>query len=274
MGASTSKTIIGVAVVALLAGAGAAVLLTRPDATKDAAPDQASLAATELREASGALISAPAVQYAGWYTDDDGEQIVLNARVTADGTTSGHIAVRRLTATFLDLGDRTFAKSEGVFWKLYGHESDDRTYWNRWISVPPEFFDRDFDNTLTPARLAGTLDPVGRTLTRGPETIVNNEKAVPVSDGTLTWFITTSQPRRLVKLTEGDNLELTLTWLTDAERVTLLTEAKKDVAGLRTAVDVDTTKRSVSAADVKKLTEKLSSAAAGSPPAGQPAPSK
>ncbi|WP_433832104.1 hypothetical protein ACQP2E_15265 [Actinoplanes sp. CA-015351] len=268
----TSKTIIGVAVVALLAGAVTAVLLTRPDAGTE--PDPASLAATELREASGALIGAPAVHYAGWYTDDDGERIVLNARVTADGTTAGHIAVRRLTATFLDLGDRTFAKSEGVFWKLYGRESDDLTYWNRWISVPPEFFDLDFGDTLTPARLAGTLDPVGRTLTRGPETIVNNEKAVPVTDGKLTWFITTSQPRRLVKLAEGDDLELTLTWLDDAERGKLLTEAKKGVAGLRNAIDVDTAKRAVSAADVQKLTEKLSSAAAGSPPAGQPAPSR
>jgi hypothetical protein len=61
------------AVAVLVAGAAAAVVLTRPD-DGAAAPDPARLADIELREAGGTLLAAPSVRYTGWYANKIGEQ--------------------------------------------------------------------------------------------------------------------------------------------------------------------------------------------------------
>jgi hypothetical protein len=261
---SSMKKIVlaGAGVLALVAGTTAAVLLTRPveDPAAEAAA-RARAADVALREAAAPLLTAPGAHYAGWFANGDGQQVILNARATADGATTGHISVQRRTVDILDFGERTFVKSDLNFWIYFGRDAESGEFHNRWVSVPPDFLDLDFDAALDPAALAAELNPgiegAGRTVTTAPATTVDGVAVLPVTvDGRLTYFVTTAQPRRLVKMSSAD-LDLTVTALTAEERVQTLSGAREEVAELRDAPDVTSRKPAFPAAEAKALTTEL-----------------
>jgi hypothetical protein len=259
---------LGGGAVALLLFCGLLGVMFRPWSSGDDGANPARVqrvaADEDLAQVAAQLLVAPATRYTGWFTDEDGDRVTLDARVANEGSTSARLTVAGQAADVIATGDRTFAKAGTAFWRRHGVATESLAeYAKRWVRVPADFFGLDLGNTLAPALVAASLSPgidgegsaTDGTRARGAPTTVDGVAVTPVQANGITFYISTAAPKRLVRVSttaappstgfrtaayrvaDGD-LELSLAALDDTQRDQLFTELQQRVNQLRTSVDI------------------------------------
>ncbi len=241
----------------------------RKSGSADPTVAQRVAADEDLAQAAAKLLVTPAAHYKGWFTDDTGDRVTIDARVANAGSTSARLTVKGQSADVIDTGDRTFVKAGTAFWRLYGVSGDNLSeYAKRWVNVPADFFGLDLGDALAPALIAesaspgiggeGSADP-DATPVRGPPATVDGVAVTPVTVHSVTYSITTAAPKRLIRVATGDaatapsggsgfhttalrvgdgDLELSLAELDDTQRDQLFEELKQRITQLRNSIDI------------------------------------
>ncbi|MEV0408482.1 hypothetical protein [Actinoallomurus sp. NPDC050550] len=228
--------------IAVLAGGGAllvllavivVVALSGPDDNPKTTSGKAA------NKAGQALGQAAGVTLTGTY---DGGQSTFS--VTKAGSVRGTYTAGGSQVTRLDVGGTTYLKTDRTFWAAQGGLSADRAAKadGKWTKAPDDLARLNLAD-LSPARLASALrgamnDPLA------VRTTVNGVKAIKMRTGPRTYYISKSEPRRLLRV-EGFSGSQRYTFdvaaLPAASITTVFTALRSDVQGLANAYDPDLT---------------------------------
>ncbi|WP_433176593.1 hypothetical protein [Actinoallomurus sp. CA-150999] len=227
--------------IAVLAGGGAllvllaviaVVALSGPDDNpKTTSGKAANKAGQALGQAAGATLT-------GTY---DGGQSTFS--VTKAGSVRGTYTAGGSQVTRLDVGGTTYLKADRTFWAAQGLSADRAAKADgKWTKAPDDLARLNLAD-LSPARLASALrgamnDPLA------VRTRVDGVKAIKMRTGPRTYYITQSEPRRLLRV-EGysgsQRYGFDVSAVPAGSIATVFTGLRSDVQGLANAYDPDLT---------------------------------
>lgn len=170
-----------------------------------ASVDPAYAAQGEVFDAALELALAPSVAFSGSFTSDSGERVLLEARVSNEGSMLARLALAGQEADYLATGDRRFVRAgEPLLWRGLGESAaDSALYAGKWAQVDANFLGVDLGAVLAPQRLAWVIaDPAGLAATGAPGAVeqVNGVPARPVRAGELTVWISQDDPPRILRI--------------------------------------------------------------------------
>ncbi|WP_460336113.1 hypothetical protein [Actinoallomurus acanthiterrae] len=228
--------------IAVLAGGGALLVLLAVIAVAALSgpdDDPKTTSGKAANKAGQALGRAAGVTLTGTY---DGGQSTFS--VTKAGSVRGTYTAGGSQVTRLDVGGTTYLKADRTFWAGQGGLSADRAAKadGKWTKAPDDLARLNLTD-LSPARLASALrgavnDPLA------VRTTVNGVKAIKMRTGSRTYYISKSEPRRLLRV-EGfsgsQRYMFDVAALPAASITTVFTALRSDVQGLANAYDPDLT---------------------------------
>ncbi|MGW4498615.1 hypothetical protein ACWENR_08355 [Micromonospora sp. NPDC004336] len=160
-------------------------------------------AAGDLAAAAVTVAGVPGARYTGWFTDDDGDRVTVDARVTAEGSTLAQLGVNGHRLQALDTGERTFVRAPAAYWRSTGVRADVVTeYGRQWVQVTDGHFGLDLGDSLAPSTLADVLAGEGVTdlPVPGATTTIDGVPVQVIDAGGLTVHVTTTEPRQVVRV--------------------------------------------------------------------------
>lgn len=205
----------GVAVVVVLAllVAGAFVAFDRGGADgtgprETAARRAAAAAERELARSATELAAAPAARYTGTLVGSSGRSMPVEITITAEGSAEATLTVVGEKVEAVALADGLYLKGSAAFWRAQGAAADSvADFGQQWVKADQDLFGSDLTATLAPGALARLLDPrEGEQLAIGEPEQVNGAEARAMRVGSLTAYVTTAEPHRIVRLTSGGEL--------------------------------------------------------------------
>ncbi|WP_345429203.1 hypothetical protein [Actinoallomurus vinaceus] len=216
----------------LLAVIGVVALSGPDDDPKTTSGKAANKAGQALGQASGVTLT-------GTY---DGGQSTFS--VTKAGSARGTYTAGGSQVTRLDVDGTTYLRADRSFWTAQGGLSAERAGKadGKWTKAPDDLARLNLTD-LSSARLASALrgavnDPLA------VRTRVNGIKAIKMRIGPRTYYITKSEPRRLLRV-EGysgsERYGFDVTALPAGSVTTVFTALRSDVQGLANAYDPDLT---------------------------------
>jgi hypothetical protein len=222
----------GALILALTGGLAAVILMAVTVVAATTGDDPKKTSAKAAHEAGRNLRKNAALSLKGTYGGSRASFTVTRAgSARADYTLAGDHVSR------VDVGGTAYLKTGPHFWKAHGESSAIADYaTGKWTKAPYNAVELSMGN-LSPDGLGQNLlgaenDPLAK------NTVVNGVKAIRMTTAGLTYFISTGEPRRVLRV-EGravnDTFSLDITPLTTSGRNTFLTRLRTDVQALKDA---------------------------------------
>ncbi len=177
-----------------------------PSKQQAAASRSAAAASQDLARSATSLAELPAARYKGILTGRTGEDIPVEITMTGEGSAKATLTVSGEQVEAISLPDGLYVKASESFWRRRGAAADTvADFGTQWVKAQPDLFGNDLTTVLSPGVLARLLDPRdGEQAVVGRAERIGGVEARPMRVDTLTAYVTTAEPHRIVRLTSDE----------------------------------------------------------------------
>ena len=165
-------------------------------------------ASRSLARAATDLAKLPAARLTGTLAGKAGRSVPVDITVSSEGTGKATLTVGGEQVEAVVLPDVLYVRASEAFWRREGAAADTvADFGQQWVKADPELFGGDLTTILSPGALARLLGPhEGERPVAGDVERVNGVEVRPMRVNSLTAYVTTAEPHRIVRLTTTDGL--------------------------------------------------------------------
>lgn len=160
-------------------------------------------ASRNLAWAATDLTKLPAARLTGTLAGRAGRSIPVDITVSSEGSGKATLTVGGEQVEAVVLPDVLYVRASEAFWRREGAAADTvADFGQQWVKADPELFGGDLTTILSPGALGRLLSPhEGGRPVAGDVERVNGVEVRPMRVNSLTAYVTTAEPHRIVRLT-------------------------------------------------------------------------